>query len=681
MRNKLNLFSKKKKSFLTLTLIFALITMVFLPIQMGSATPTSDTPISVDGRILPANLAGDKSDWIEIAQYTGLDGISYSLIVRANYINIYGNGHYNEPTWQYCDYSYPLSNNYLSNGNNVYKHINNWFNNRASGSHADNLPATARLRDYTVQNNAKNVLGTSSNAPALTDGFSLPYSVKASTGNDIAFALSYSEAAKFISIKHDVRGKNPQMQPSSPFAISNYGKINIPKLDYYGLWLRSPGDISTTAGVLDYTGRVFQFQMSGSPREHALVYPAVWVSSDVFDPAPSSYTISYVLNGGVNAVGNPVSYSVSSLPLGIASPSRSGYAFSYWSATCANGSVVTLPSYGIPVGTTGNITLSAVWSVVQYDISYVLSTGTNAPGNPVSYNVESAHLLGFADPVLKGYRFLNWMVRCANGTMFELTAAGVPAGTYGDLVVVAVWDPTPVLYSISYVLDGGVNAAGNPVEYAVTSLFPVDIGNPSRAGYSFLGWIVVYSNGTVSSMVSSYSIPAGSACDVTLNAYWLPVVQSYSIGYVLDVGVVNAVGNPVSYATSSLPVSVAAPSRVGFVFSHWVMSCANGSVVVLQNGVIPAGTTGDVVLSAVWTVVPVYSIMYVLGGGVNAAGNPDFYSVESVFPISIADPTLAGRTFLYWVAIYADGSLSVLPPTGIAAGTTGNLTLIAVWYP
>jgi hypothetical protein len=228
-------------------------------------------------------------------------------------------------------------------------------------------------------------------------------------------------------------------------------------------------------------------------------------------------------------------------------------------------------------------------------------------------------------------------------------------------------------------LDGGVNASGNPVEYAVTSSFPVVIYNPSKVGYSFLGWVAIYSNGTVSALSSSYSIPAGSACSVLLRAVWVPVVQSYNISYNLNGGV-NAVGNPVLYSASNLPVSVGNPSLSGFVFSYWVMSCADGSLVVLQNGVIPAGTIGDVTLTAVWVVAPSYSIVYSLSGGVNAPSNPSSYVVSNV-PVGVADPFMSGYTFLYWIAIYADGSLGVLPSSGIAAGTTGNITLIAVWYP
>jgi len=355
-------------------------------------------------------------------------------------------------------------------------------------------------------------------------------------------------------------------------------------------------------------------------------------------------------------------------------PAKNGYTFEAWYVN---------PDFsGSPWDFDNNnviddIVLYAKWTIINFNINYTLHGGTNALGNPVSYNVENAHLLSVADPELRGYTFLYWMVQCANGTLFALSASGIPAGTTGDLAMFAVWDPVPILYTIKYELAGGVNAAGNPVEYAVTSLFPVDIANPTRTGYLFLGWVAVYSNGTMSSLSPSYSIPAGSACDVTMYAYWSPIIQSYSISYVLTDGI-NAHMNPVSYTVNNLPLSIADPYRSGYVFSHWVMRYADGSEVILQNGVIPIGTVGDVTLTAIWTIAPSYSITYSLNGGVNAAGNPTTYTVSNA-PVGIADPSMAGYTFSYWIAAYADGSLNILPFSGIPAGTTGNITLIAIW--
>jgi len=279
----------------SLVVAFVLLAAVFLPVHQSFAdSPIVSTPTSVDGRILPASIAGDTSDWVEIAR----NG-DYSLIVRKNYINLYsGSGHYGDPTWQYCAYSSPLVNNYLNSGCRVRNAINNWFNGRATGSAVDNLPTNALLRSYTVQNNAANTLGTSSNTASLTNGFSKPTTNQVRTGDDVAFALSYSEAAEFLSKTHDVRGMNPQVQPSNANSIINFNKITIPQMYGYGMWLRSPGDISYTAGELDYTGRVFQGQIDPSGNnERYLVYPALWVESSIFPGSNVGYVVHYYLTG------------------------------------------------------------------------------------------------------------------------------------------------------------------------------------------------------------------------------------------------------------------------------------------------------------------------------------------------------------------------------------------------
>ncbi|MDR2699897.1 MAG: hypothetical protein LBC12_03685 [Nitrososphaerota archaeon] len=292
-----NFKHSKMKKLLFLTLTLALLSMLFVSIPQSFAADPVGASYAVGGRRLSAASAGDTSDWIEIAQYTNTAGISYSLIVRTNYINIYTQAsRYGDPAWQYVDYG--ASSAYGSSF--VRDKINAWFNGVASGA-ADNLPANARLRGYTMQNNAVNVLGTASNVVSLTNGFSQPTYYQVGVGNDVAFALSYSESAAFLSKTHDVRGLNPQMQPSSALAVANYGKITIPATSVYGMWLRSPGDVSITAGVLDHTGRAFQYHTSPSYGEYGLVYPALWVNSSIFDVG---YTVHYYLEGTTTKLAN-----------------------------------------------------------------------------------------------------------------------------------------------------------------------------------------------------------------------------------------------------------------------------------------------------------------------------------------------------------------------------------------
>ncbi|MDR0471498.1 MAG: InlB B-repeat-containing protein, partial [Nitrososphaerota archaeon] len=95
---------------------------------------------------------------------------------------------------------------------------------------------------------------------------------------------------------------------------------------------------------------------------------------------------------------------------------------------------------------------------------------------------------------------------------------------------------------------------------------------------------------------------------------------------------------------------------------------------------IPVGTTGKLSLLARWSGPIQYTISYELDGGINAPNNPVSYNVLNG-PIGIADPSMTDCTFLHWIAVYADGSSDVLPSSSIAAGTTGDINLIAVWSP
>jgi len=272
----------------TNTVLTVRATSVTDPTKSGTATvtlrgsgggtpggPIVPVPTPVDGRILENNLTGD-GRWVEIAR----NG-SYSLIVRAYYIN--------------GSVNYGSNNNY--NGSNVQTYINNWFNNMSQGSgQIDRLSASARLRSFTVANNAVNVRGTAGQPSSLHDGYSVPTNTLASMGSNIAFAMSWGEAANFCSKRYFLRTGSLN---STAVAISNYGKVSIPTGYLYGMWLRTPGDITGTAGALtnnDDNGRVFQMWISPnyvSPPtpERGFVYPAVWVHQDIFDANKSSPTI------------------------------------------------------------------------------------------------------------------------------------------------------------------------------------------------------------------------------------------------------------------------------------------------------------------------------------------------------------------------------------------------------
>ncbi|MCL2165384.1 MAG: hypothetical protein FWH55_13595 [Oscillospiraceae bacterium] len=254
---------------------------VFEDIPVSAGPVIEDVPIGLTGRVLRAEMAGDTSDWIEIARNGG-----YSLIVRTNFLNIYqyesmyGKSVAGDPAWQYVNL-YGPNTNYVDS--NVRKHINNWFNGTAAGA-ADNLPADARLRDFSMQSNAKFMLGTCcSLTNSLSDGLSKPTRYQNGIGDDVAFVMSYSEAANFCSKLHFMRGPLANM-PSPAFAVENHNRILFPPGYLDDMWLRSVGDCPNTVASMsnDYSqtvpGRVFQSGLNYK----CYLYPAMWVDQNIF---------------------------------------------------------------------------------------------------------------------------------------------------------------------------------------------------------------------------------------------------------------------------------------------------------------------------------------------------------------------------------------------------------------
>ena len=229
--------------------------------------PIAEIPTIATDRTLTPDQTGDTVDWIEIAR----NG-DYSLIVRTDFINTNSNN-LNNPAMQ--GVLFGDSNNYTTS--RPRDRVNDWFNGR---SEVENLDADARLRDFTASNNASDMRGTgSSSENGLTNGFSKPTNYQTGAGNDVAFLLSFTEAANFISKGYNVT-LGGGVELSDALAAQNFGRLK-PYAVPYSLWLRSPGTNATTATELEHNlGRAFQISMN---THTALVYPALWVHSSIFD--------------------------------------------------------------------------------------------------------------------------------------------------------------------------------------------------------------------------------------------------------------------------------------------------------------------------------------------------------------------------------------------------------------
>ena len=496
-----------------------------------------------------------------------------------------------------------------------------------------------------------------SNLVIATPTFTMP-------ANNVVVTASWNTVQ--YSISYTLNGGTASGNPTSYNADGTFA-INNPTRTGYNF-------LGWTVRYANGTELIGQFGYNIPSGSYGnVVFTANWGQAN-------QYAIAYVLNGGINAVGNPTSYSVADLPRSIGNPTRAGYSFQGWTAKYSDGRAdMTYPStyYSIPSGVTGLVTLTANWTPIQYSITYTLNGGT-ATGNPTWYNADTATVIN--NPTRTGYNFIGWTVRYANDTQFTgQVDYCIPLCSYGNVAFTANWGSANQ-YVITYVLNGGTNAANNPLSYSVADL-PRSIGVPTHAGYNFLGWTVKYSDGRadITTPTVTYSIPSGVTGLVILTANW-NIVQ-YSITYTLNGGTVT--GNPTTYNIDSTVV-IENPTRAGYNFLGWTVTYANNTQYINQIGyTIPRGSYGNVVLTANWGSANEYSIAYVLNGGENAANNPASYTITAL-PRPITNPTRAGYNFQGWTVKYSDGRADITTPTlsyTIPSGVTGPITLTANWTP
>lgn len=335
------------------------------------------------------------------------------------------------------------------------------------------------------------------------------------------------------------------------------------------------------------------------------------------------YRISYELNGGTNAE-NPDGYDVSDLPVSLHAPSRTGYIFKGW--YMGENRVL-----AIPVGTTGNVVVSAKWEPITYTIDFDTNGGLPTLSS-IDYTIESDSFT-LQEITKAGYTFDGWY----NG---ETKVTEITTGTYGNMTLVAKW--TADLYTISYDLADGVNSPENPTSYTIESGL-ITLKDPTREGYTFAGW---YNGEQLVTTIDSNTLE-----NISLTAKW--TVNSYKLTFDVDG---NLTEKNFKYGESV--TAIENPTKVGHTFVGWSEELPE---------TMPAN---DITVEAKWAINS-YDITYDLAGGVNNSENPTAYTIESGL-ITLKNPTREGYTFLGWY----NGEQLV---TIIDSNTLENITLTAKW--
>lgn len=354
------------------------------------------------------------------------------------------------------------------------------------------------------------------------------------------------------------------------------------------------------------------------------------------------YAITLDTSGG-NAL-EAISYAVTSSPITLPTPVRTGYTFLGWTG---EGITTPQPEVIIPTGSTGNRTYTANWEATVYTIML-----KNLPnGNEtIPYTVEQEVKLPY--PEKGGYFFEGWSGTGMTGQEYYVT---IPEGTTGNREYTAHWKPTT--YEIAFLMNGGEPLAS--ISYTVESP-DFDLPIPVRNGYKFVGWT---SDGiTVPQEI--VTIHQGSMGFRMYTANWK--VIEYTITLDTNGG---PVVSPIKYTVED-SFTLPYPLRTGYEFAGWTLD--GSGMPPFTPLIIYPGTTGDLHYKAEWRLAE-YTITMDLNGG---SGQEKVVYTITDEEFELPTPTRNGYEFVGWT-----GERITTPQTSvkIPKGSTGNRTYTANW--
>ena len=290
------------------------------------------------------------------------------------------------------------------------------------------------------------------------------------------------------------------------------------------------------------------------------------------------------------------------------------------------------------------------------------ATGTMADEIFFSSTAQPLSLCSFS---LTGYNYLGWNTEAdGSGTSYS---DGQSITVTNDMTLFAQWGK---IYTVTFNANKG---SGSMAAQAYTESISQDLtaNTFTRTGYNFVGWNTqADGNGTSYSDGQDITL----ANNMTLYAQWQP--HAYNITYNLDAGT-NDSSNPATYTIESDAITLADPTRFGFVFDGWTYE---GQDTPTKSVTIAQGTYGDLTYTAHWTFNPIatitpetgYAELYD-GHTLTGTGGTNTYIVIKDGAIV----TLAGATITdipddnkhRWSGITCEGDATII----LADGTTNNL--------
>jgi uncharacterized repeat protein (TIGR02543 family) len=363
---------------------------------------------------------------------------------------------------------------------------------------------------------------------------------------------------------------------------------------------------------------------------------------------------------------------------------KTGYNFMGWDTNSAGTTVVYANKANYTLNVDDDVTLYAVWALINHNITYNLDGGTNDVNNPDSYNVTNTFPISIAVPTKTGYDFTGWTA--TGGLILPNTlTAEIPEGTTGPIVFTAHWaikshtltynlndNDGDVIRSASLGIGGAANDTldyGRPINTASHySNIPGNTKAPTRIGYVFGGW---YLEPACTNSANLVTMP-----DSTLDIFAKWIRTTHTVTFVAGNGgsltgtmTFADIDHGTTWNAANITVPTPVPNNEHYSFTGWSSDFPTGSTEITSNMTFTANFAIDS-----------HSVSY-NGNGYSSGNVPATSTKTHGQTISIASAGSLGRTgytFLGWSEDPAATAASYAPASSIT-NIDRDYSLHAVW--
>ena len=431
---------------------------------------------------------------------------------------------------------------------------------------------------------------------------------------------------------------------------------------------------ATKAGTYTVTATV-----TYNPRGYSSLTSTVTATTTVTVTIPT-YTVTFNANGHGTAPAAQTISQGNKATEPTPAPQETGYTFGGWyqDANCTN-------AFDFNTEITADITLYAKWTPTTYKItytpptngSYTIKVGDNTAvsANTTANYKTTITLTNTPDP---GYYFSKWTITPAVSITNNKTFL-MPAN---DVTIAATFEADT--YTITWNANGGsVSPESSSYTYNGD---PVVLPQPTRDGYTFLGWFTSANGGDKINDVGKDNKPTS---DVEYFAQWTK--KTYTVIY----GVVGAANGTIALSgvnsainnqdkqecDHGTPLTFTATPTTGYQIEGWYsdevgkISLGNGTANTYTINSLTAQATVFVQFEK--TPASTYIVTFDANGGSGTMNSQSFTENEPQNLTTNAF-TRTGYTFTGWNTA-ADGTGTSYKDEHSVTLTTAGLTLYAQW--